>query len=140
MRKLTLIPVVLIAVMFTTSCAKTELTQLTAVEAQNIIPGSYKVNDFANDNGNFTQYDNYTFEFRSNGTVVATNGVETYSGTWDIKAVNTDPVYDKEVSISISGNMEMDDLNHVWFVKSVTDVTLGLIDDDSASEILFIKI
>ncbi len=140
MRKLSILPAIMIATLLITSCSKTDMNILSISEAESIIPGSYKVNDFANGDGDFAQFENYTFEFKSNGNVVATKGDESFTGTWDISTTNTDPVYDKEVSITIAGNTEVEDLSHVWYVKEVTDVTLDLIEETIASEVLFIKI
>lgn len=97
------------------------------------------MNDFAG-TGDLAQYQDYTFEFLNSGVLVATKGAETYTGTWTLVSINTDLVYDREVNITIDGNEEMTALNHSWFVKNMTDVTLNLIEDAAASEILFIKI
>ena len=138
MRNLRILPVAVIAMVLITSCTKTDMNTISIAEAESIIPGSYKVNNFSG-TGDLAQYQDYTFEFISNGELRATKGAESYSGTWDITTV-ADVTYDKEVSITIAGNEQMDMLNHSWFVKDVTDVTLNLVDDTATEEFLFIKI
>ena len=138
MRNLRILPVAVIAMVLITSCTKTDMNTISIAEAQGIIPGSYKVNNFAG-TGDLAQYQDYTFEFISNGELRATKGAESYSGSWDIITI-ADVTYDKEVSITIAGNEQMDMLNHSWFVKDVTDVTLNLVDDTATEEFLFIKI
>lgn len=130
----------MIATLLISSCTKTDLNILSISEAESVIPGSYKVNDFANGGLDVTQFESYSFEFKSNGNVVATKGDESFVGSWEISTTNTDPVYDKTVSITIAGNDEIEDLSHVWNVIEVTDVILHLIDESTSSEILFIKI
>ena len=139
MRNFRILSVMVLAAVLVTSCTKNELNNISIAEAQSILPGSYKVNDFAG-TGDLAQYQDYTFEFLNSGELVATKGAETYTGSWSLVSINTDPVYDREVTITIDGNEEMTALNHRWYVKNMTDVTLNLIDDAASSEILFIKI
>ena len=138
MRNLRILPVAVIAMVLITSCTKTDMNTISIAEAQGIIPGSYKVNNFAG-TGDLAQYQDYTFEFISNGELRATKGAESYSDSWDIITI-ADVTYDKELSITIAGNEQMDMLNHSWFVKDVTDVTLNLVDETATEEFLFIKI
>ena len=120
MRNLRILPVAVIAMVLITSCTKTDMNTISIAEAQGIIPGSYK--------------------FKCIVLVLrATKGAESYSGSWDIITI-ADVTYDKEVSITIAGNEQMDMLNHSWFVKDVTDVTLNLVDETATEEFLFIKI
>lgn len=120
------------------SCSKTDMNTMSPAEAESIIPGNYKVNMYDNGSGNTAAYENYDFEFQSNGAVVASNGVESYSGVWTITSVNHAD-YDKQVKIAITGNSDMDALSHDWFVEDVTDVTLYLTDEDASDIVHFIK-
>lgn len=138
MKKLSFLPVALIVMLFVTSCTKTDMDTLSISEAAGIIPGSYKVNNIAG-TGELAQYADYTFQFKSNGDLVVTNGTDTFTGAWDITTI-ADDVYDKEVVITIQGNEQMDVLDHSWFVKDMSDVTLNLVDDTAVEEVLFIKI
>ena len=47
MRNLRILPVAVIAMVLITSCTKTDMNTISIAEAQGIIPGSYKVNNFA---------------------------------------------------------------------------------------------
>lgn len=126
------------AVVFLSACTKTDMNTISVSEAESIIPGSYKVATFVDIAGEGTAYDNYTFQFTSNGDLTATNGKETYTGIWAIENEN-DPVYDKKVTITIAGNSEMDALNHAWLVEEVTDATLYLTDDTGVESVHFVK-
>ena len=60
MRNLRILPVAVIAMVLITSCTKTDINTISIAEAQGIIPGSYKVNNFAG-TGDLAQYQDYTF-------------------------------------------------------------------------------
>jgi len=118
------------SIVFFASCSQSELNTISISEATSIIPGNYKVNNYDNGSGNTTAYDNYTFEFQSNGTLIASNGMDAYNGQWTIQTENAVD-YDKSVTITITGNADLDALNHTWFVEELSDVTLYLTDDDT---------
>ncbi|HMX03661.1 MAG TPA: hypothetical protein PK511_09140 [Chitinophagales bacterium] len=126
------------AMILLSACTKTDTFILSVSDAENIIPGSYKVATFIDIAGEGTVYENYIFQFTSNGDLTATDGTDTYTGTWSIENEN-DPVYDKKVTISIGGNTEMDVLNHGWLVEEVTDATLYLTDDTGVESVHFVK-
>lgn len=130
---------IMIATLFT-ACSKNEISSLTLPGAENVIPGSYKVNYYDDGTGAGNAFEGYTFEFTSNGLLTATNGTESFNGSWTIAATNASDVYDQAVTIVIDGNSNMAVLNQSWFVKEVTDVTLQLKDDAAAQEVHFIKI
>lgn len=139
MRKIRLLPAAFaLVIVFLASCTKTDMNTISISEAESIIPGSYKVNMYDNASGNTTAYDNYTFDFQSNGALIATNGIETYTGQWSIVSVN-EADFDKQVTITISGNADMDALNHAWFVEEVSDVTLYLTNQAGDETVHFIK-
>lgn len=120
------------------SCSQQDISSLTPGEVESVIPGTYKVNLYDDGSGNTSTFESYDFEFKSNGTMTAVHGDETYSGQWNVGSVNHE-TYDNQFNIVISGNSEMDAISRSWFVEDVSDVTLYLT-DASASEIIhFIK-
>lgn len=129
----------ILVITFMTSCSTTtDSNNISITEAENIIPGAYKVNSFENASGASTAYENYTFDFQSNGAVVATNGTESYTGQWSIASVN-EPQYEMEMTITINGSAEVELLSHNWFVEDITDVTLMLVDDSGIESLYMIK-
>ncbi len=129
----------ILVITFMASCSTTaDSNYISITEAENIIPGSYKVNTFENAGGASVAYESYTFNFKSNGILEATNGVDTYSGEWAINAVN-EAEYEMEMALTINGNTEVEYLSHNWYVEEITDVTLMLVDDSGIESIYMIK-
>lgn len=80
-----------------------------------------------------SDFSGYSFEFQSNGTLVATlPGGSTVSGTWSTSS--------SKLTISITGNDKLDDLTDDWLVIEQTDNLIKLKDDnDSHLEELHFK-
>lgn len=129
----------ILVITFMASCSTTaDSNYISVTEAENIIPGSYKVNTFEDAAGASVAYESYIFSFKSNGTLEATSGVDTCTGQWAINGVN-DANYEMEMTLTINGNTEVEYLSHNWFVEEITDVTLMLIDDSGIESIYMIK-
>lgn len=94
---------------------------------------SWRISNF-NDSGQDETGDfvGYTFTFSTNGSVVATNGVETINGTWSVTGSNStdDSQDDIDVNLlfAVSESHDFSDLNDDWDVQSVTANTVSLID------------
>ncbi len=140
MKNLRFLPATLMVIVLLSACTQTDLSTMSVADAQGVIPGTYKVSYYEAQGGTLNAFEGYTFVFYSNGTMNATNGIDSYDGTWMIQYISTDVAYDKEVMIAINGNPEMEALDQSWYVKDVTDVTLQLTDDGDATEVHFIKI
>ena len=139
MRKLRFLPATIMVVLMS-ACTQTTIPEMSLQGAESVIPGTYKVNYYDDPSGATGIYDAYTFQFFSNGDLSATDGIETFVGSWLVETTNTSDVYSKLVSITIDGNPELSALTQPWFVKEVTDVTLQLADNPDTMEIHFIKI
>ncbi|WP_256867420.1 hypothetical protein [Winogradskyella forsetii] len=87
--------------------------------------GSDETNDF---NG-------YNFTFSTDGTLSATNGTASYTGTWSVTDSNNssddssdDDDIDFNIFFPVAESNDFEDLNDDWDVVSHTDTTLSLID------------
>jgi len=118
------------------SCGQEEINYVSVAEAQQIIPGTWKVYYYGDDNGGTAdQFTDYTFVFLNDGTVTATTGLESYQGTWIIQA-SSDEFYDQELVLTID---QMDLLNHTWLMTGVSDVKLELVEDSGSEQVHFLK-
>jgi len=131
-------PALALLLLVAPACTKTDMNTISISEAESIIPGSYRVNLYDDGSGNNGTYDLYTFDFQSNGVLMAGNGLESFSGTWTIASVN-EAEYEMEVDITMTGNPDLEALANNWFVEDVTDVTLYLTDASGAEVLHFIK-
>lgn len=121
-----------------TSCTQNDINTLTPGEVESVIPGTYKVTLYDNGSGNTSAFESYNFEFMSNGSLVASNADETYTGQWNIGSVNHE-TYDNQLNITITGNADMDAINRSWYVEDASDVTLYLTNASATEIIHFIK-
>ncbi len=89
-----------------------------------------------------TDYSGYKYKFNTDGTFVAVSSTATYNGTWllaqgsnspdDSGNNSTDDNLNK-LTISISGNKQMDHLSHKWLTDKITATEIWLRDDNVAS-------
>ena len=72
----------------------------------------------------------YGFTFNSDGTLIANNGVNNYSGTWSITNSNSndDSSNDLDFNINFPLNNEFEDLNDDWDIVSYNSNSIVLID------------
>lgn len=87
-----------------------------------------------------SDYAGYKFSFNTNGTFVAVSATETLSGTWvltkgssssDDNASADDKL--NKLTISITGNKQMDHLSHKWLTDKITATEIWLRDDNVTS-------
>lgn len=97
-----------------------------------VTPGTYVITLFTdNSNGNITsQYSTYTFQFNSDNTITATNGVTTTTGTWSQRNAHENEAAKLEISFN---NGPLEKLDKGWEVISITSTTISLRDDDTSS-------
>jgi hypothetical protein len=81
-----------------------------------------------------SDYSGYTFNFYTADVLEAVLGFTTYTGTWSIgdRSSNDDNSSNK-LNISISGNKQMDHLQHSWLIVKLTDTEIWLKDDNASS-------
>ena len=94
--------------------------------------GTWRITLF-NDSGvdetlNFTDYD---FSFGASNILSATNGTNTYSGTWSVTSDNSlddSPSNDLDFNIAFTTPANFVDLTDDWDIVSRTDTKIQLID------------
>jgi hypothetical protein len=76
-----------------------------------------------------TNYTGYNFTFGS-GPITATNGTNTYTGTWSITDTNSndDTMDDLHFNISFASPAAFADLSDDWDILEVTDTKIKLVD------------
>jgi len=141
MKKLILMSGLAISIFAMSSCSKDALSDITVTEAETLAGGSWKV-VYYNDNsdGVSNDFNGYTFEFNTDGTLSATTGGTTLNGTWFVDYSDDDPAYNKEMKIAITGNKQMDDLDGSWLIAELTDAVMKFKDDTPSEEIHFEKL
>jgi hypothetical protein len=79
-------------------------------------------------------FSGYEFTFASNGTITATNGTTSYTGSWFISDDDSsdDDSSDDDLEFNIFFNVpdsnDFEDLNDDWDIVSYSDNTINLID------------
>jgi len=87
-------------------------------------------------------FSDYKFKFNADGTFVAISSVATYTGNWILAQGNSKPddsgnisADDKlnKLTITVTGNKQMDKLSHKWLTDKITATEIWLRDDNAAS-------
>jgi len=98
--------------------------------------GTWRVSNF-NDSGQDETSDfvGYDFTFNSNGSLVASNGTNTMSGTWSITDdsnsnddSNDDDDIDFNIFFPVPDSSDFEDLNDDWEIVSTSSTKIELID------------
>lgn len=114
-----------------TSCRKEDNSNLQGQIRANLEIGYWRVTKFIDsgddETGNFS---NYKFDFGSSGSVTATNGLNSYTGTWDITDNNSDDdnLSDLDLNLNFNVTNNFQDLNDDWDFISQTETKIELID------------
>lgn len=101
--------------------------------ANNLKSGTWSITKFEEDTidetGHFTDYE---FTFGPEGVLTATDGTNTYTGTWAVNDDDSDDddLYDSDVDVVINfeGPEDFLDLNDDWDVYARTGIELQLVD------------
>jgi len=101
-------------------------------QIQNITQSGVWIITNFNDSGNNEtgHFRCYSFSFSPNGTLVATDGVNTYNGIWSITDSNSNDDSQDDLDFNINFNLtnEFEDLNDDWDIISYNSNTISLID------------
>ena len=83
----------------------------------NIVPGTYTILRFIDSGDEITaDYNGYTFTFKADGTLIATKGANTFTGTWKLNSAQT------RMTINIKGTKALNNLSDdSWKVARITD-------------------
>lgn len=106
------------------------LTEVTDT-AQN---GTWTVTFYEDDGNNETNhFQGYTFTFGNNSVLTATNGTNTYTGSWSVTDSNSSDDDDNgssdlDFNIAFSTPASFEDLTDDWDILEINDNTIKLID------------
>ena len=83
----------------------------------NVVPGTYTILRFIDSGDDITaKYDGYIFEFKADGTLVATKGADTFTGKWKLNSAQT------RMTINIHGTAALNNLSDdSWKVAKITN-------------------
>ncbi|WP_053971082.1 hypothetical protein [Mangrovimonas sp. ST2L15] len=97
----------------------------------NVTTSTWRITKFIDSGDNETaNFSGYNFNFMSNGTVSATNGSNTYEGTWSITDSNSNDDSPDDLHFNLNFNVtnNFEDLNDDWDFISQTTTKIELID------------
>jgi hypothetical protein len=97
--------------------------------------GSWKVTRFWDkDKDETSKFSSHSFEFQSDGTLVANTSSGTFNGTWSKNSSGS------KLTISITGSDALDEMTDDWLLDEMTDSSIKLRDDnDEHLEELFLE-
>lgn len=109
---------------------------LQIAEIENLVQsGAWRITNFNDSGQNETSdFNGYDFVFNSDGTLVATNGTNTLTGTWSITNDNSnssssnDDDIDFNIFFPVPDTNDFEDLNDDWDIISVASNRIELID------------
>ncbi len=119
------------SVVCVSSCKKDDTSTLEGQIRSNIEDGKWRISKFidsgTDETGNFT---GYNFDFGTSGSVTATNGTNSYNGTWSITDSNSDDdnLSDLDFNLNFNVTNNFQDLNDNWDFISQTETKIELID------------
>lgn len=126
--------IILLAVVVLFSACKTEDNNVNPSGGGNnnsgvlVTGANWRVSYFYdNDKDETSYFSGYTFEFRSDNTLVANNGSNTISGTWNETVDDNLPRLVIQLNTT---NDKLDELNDDWVVESKTASEIKLKDDN----------
>ena len=106
------------AILLLLSCTNGDSSDTTQTVIQNNVQsGGWKITSFIDSGNDETQhFTGYTFTFSANGTLTASNGQQTHSGSWHISDSNSgdDSPDDLDFNILFNLTNNFEDLNEDW--------------------------
>lgn len=133
MKALKTIPLILILLVSSSvfvACKKDKKT-IKAVE-KNIVKGNWRVSKFIDSGTDETNdFTGYNFTFTEGGSVTASNGSLSYTGTWSVTASSSDDSNDDvdfNLMFSVSEENDFEDLNDDWDILSQSETKIELTD------------
>lgn len=120
-------------VIMISSCKKDDKEETSIQEElqSNIQSGSWQITKFIDSGTDETDhFAGYTFTFNASGTLIASNGNNTYEGSWSITDSNSDDDSQDDLDLNIYFNLtnDFEDLNDDWDFISQSAVKVELID------------
>jgi hypothetical protein len=137
MKRLILIPVLFCLFMLNVasmcssddnSPSSTDPTPVITIVSQ----GTWRITSYVDSGTNETNhFTGYNFTFGDSSLLTATNGTNTYTGTWSVVTDTTNddnPSSDLDFNIAFASPVDFADLTDDWDVVSYTATTISLID------------
>lgn len=93
--------------------------------------GTWRITNYNDSGQNETSdYTGYNFTFNENGTLIATNGTNTYNGTWSVSddSSSDDDPDDIDFNIFFASPPNFEDLSDDWDIVSSSSSKIELID------------
>jgi hypothetical protein len=120
------------------SCTKTidtSASNTTTTKTDKVAGINWVVTYFSDSGKDETSdYSGYTFDFLTGDVLQAVSGFNTYTGSWTIgNRSSSDDNSSNKLNISISGDKQMDHLQHSWLIVKLTDTEIWLKDDNASS-------
>ena len=121
---------------FVLSCSKTndnqentENSDVSQIE-NTVQSGTWRISYFYDtDHEETTNFSGYTFTFKTDGNLVATNGNTTVSGTWSISDnSSSSSSEEKHFNIFFTAPPDFENLSDDWTILSVTNLEIKLTD------------
>jgi hypothetical protein len=116
--------------LFFTSC-KDDADNTQAQIEDNVESGTWRITEFIDSGDPETHhFTGFNFTFSEGGSVTATNGTLTYTGTWSVTDSNSndDGLDDLDFNISFPQTNEFQDLNDDWDLLSQSSTRIELTD------------
>ena len=110
------------------SSSSTDPTPVITIVSQ----GTWRITSYVDSGTNETNhFTGYNFTFGASSVVTATNGTNTYTGTWSIvtdSSNDDNPSSDLDFNIAFASPVDFADLTDDWDVVTYTATTISLID------------
>lgn len=111
------------------------IQQIAQIE-DNVQTGTWRVSNFIDSGENETfDFSGYDFTFNMDGSLVASNGTTTFTGTWSITDdsnssddSSSDDDIDFNIFFPVPDSNDFEDLNDDWDIVSATSTRIELID------------
>lgn len=120
----------LVAVTLTACKTDDDVKVMEEIEA-NVTQGTWKVSEFIDSGTDETaHFTGFSFTFGDNDVLTASNGTDTYTGTWSISDSNSndDSADDLHFNILFNLTNDFEDLNDDWEIVSQSDSRIELTD------------
>jgi hypothetical protein len=118
---------------FTTGCDESDdpAPYNTQAIEDNMNSGTWRISSFIDSGQDETNdFNSYNFMFGTDGTLTASNGSTTYTGTWSVTDSNSgdDSPEDFDFNIYFNLTNDFEDLNDDWDIENYTTTSIELID------------
>lgn len=121
-------------ILFFISCSNEDDSPATSIQNQvqeNVQKGTWRITKFIDSGDDETNhFTGYSFTFNSSGIINASNGINSYNGTWSITDSNSNDDSQDDLDFNINFNLtnDFEDLDDDWDFVSQTSTKIELID------------